>query len=327
MEVLLKTIELYVFDILGISIKITEYPSYSQLPFFLQNRFTFFQSEISGLQCLLVMPKVDTEETPANLRKQIDKLQEYWEGKIIYVPKSLSSFNRKRLIEKKIPFIVPRNQIYLPFLGFHLPEYFLKRQKESKCIKPSTQKLIVYYLLNKINQKNIPTSLANELGYSIMTLTRAFDELELCGIGSTLHKGRQRIFQFPEDKRMLWDKAQNFMSNPVKQRVYFDNFDINFLKVKSGLTALSHFTTLSAPKQEIYAVSSATWKSIKQRLHHTQLLAETLGIYELEIWHYDPVLLAKKGIADPFSIYISLRHIEDERVEAALTEMMEQIEW
>jgi hypothetical protein len=47
----------------------------------------------------------------------------------------------------------------------------------------------------------------------------------------------------------------------------------------------------------------------------------------LEIWSYSPVLFAKNGVADRFSIYLSLQGTEDERVESALEEMMEQIRW
>ena len=48
---------------------------------------------------------------------------------------------------------------------------------------------------------------------------------------------------------------------------------------------------------------------------------------ELELWHYDPLILSEKGVADPFSVYLSLQEKVDERVASALEEMMEQLKW
>ena len=39
----------------------------------------------------------------------------------------MASYERKRLIEQKVPSIVPGNQLYLPDLGLDLREYFRRR--------------------------------------------------------------------------------------------------------------------------------------------------------------------------------------------------------
>ena len=59
----------------------------------------------------------------------------------------------------------------------------------------------------------------------------------------------------------------------------------------------------------------------------TELPDREGAAFELEIWHYDPDLFAKKGCVDPYSLYLSLKETEDERVEAALEELMEKIKW
>ena len=48
---------------------------------------------------------------------------------------------------------------------------------------------------------------------------------------------------------------------------------------------------------------------------------------ELEIWYYDPGFFAKNDFVDPFSLYLSLKTIKDERVESALEKTMEEIKW
>ena len=46
---------------------------------------------------------------------------------MVYVTGALASYERKRLIEQKVPFMVPGNQLYLPDLGIDLREYFRQR--------------------------------------------------------------------------------------------------------------------------------------------------------------------------------------------------------
>jgi hypothetical protein len=47
----------------------------------------------------------------------------------------------------------------------------------------------------------------------------------------------------------------------------------------------------------------------------------------VEVWSYDPKRFAKEGFVDTFSLYLNLRNDQDERIEAALEEMMEKVEW
>ena len=47
----------------------------------------------------------------------------------------------------------------------------------------------------------------------------------------------------------------------------------------------------------------------------------------LEVWSYSPKLFGKQGVVDRFSLFLSMREDNDERVQSALKDMMEQIEW
>jgi len=46
------------------------------------------------------------------------------------------------------------------------------------------------------------------------------------------------------------------------------------------------------------------------------------GTLEIEVWSYAPILFAKDKLVDRLSLYLSLKESKDERVEAALEEMM-----
>jgi hypothetical protein len=48
---------------------------------------------------------------------------------------------------------------------------------------------------------------------------------------------------------------------------------------------------------------------------------------ELEVWSYSPKLLADKGVFDRFSLFLSTKEDNDERVQSALESMMAKVEW
>ena len=56
----------------------------------------------------------------ASIRAQIDKIREVTGLPVLYATEALASFERERLIEQKVPFVVPGNQLYLPHLGVDL---------------------------------------------------------------------------------------------------------------------------------------------------------------------------------------------------------------
>ena len=47
----------------------------------------------------------------------------------------------------------------------------------------------------------------------------------------------------------------------------------------------------------------------------------------VEVWSYDPLILAEDDFVDRLSLFLSLRETPDERIEAALAEMMETLAW
>lgn len=47
----------------------------------------------------------------------------------------------------------------------------------------------------------------------------------------------------------------------------------------------------------------------------------------IEIWKYSPELLSDTDLADPLSLYLSMKDIEDERIENSLEELLDKVEW
>ncbi|MCX6089865.1 MAG: MarR family transcriptional regulator, partial [Candidatus Atribacteria bacterium] len=240
---------------------------------------------------------------------------------------AVTSYNRKRLIEQKVPFIVPGNQMYLPMLGIDLREH-LKRLREKKPVfSPSTQALILHVLWRKETDRVTPAEIAHRLGYSPMTMTRAFDELETAGIGEHSVQGKERHLHFAETGKPLWEKVLPYLNTPVRKRLYVASSIQTGNGHLAGQSALARYTMLAEPKIPILAFSTDEWKARMQQDKILELTLPEPGAFEIELWKYAPAQFANEGRVDRLSLYLSLRGSTDERIQLALDALLEGMEW
>ena len=277
---------------------------------------------------LLVATKDKVEQTPVTIQKHMLQVRKKWEGEVIYVQQKVTAYNRKRLIQHKIPFVVPLNQMYLPFLGIDLREHFKNIRESEASFSPSTQVVVLYFLSENGQLRLTPKTLANELGYSIMTMTRAFDELDGAGLGTIAMEGRERVLRFNLDKKQVWETALERLRSPVKRKLWVKTHTNTPLGMKAGLSALAHYSNLAEPANPVLALEGKQWKKVNTTDGGVMNLdiAEP-NASELEVWSYSPKLFANKGVVDCFSLFLSMREDNDERVQSALEGMMEQVEW
>lgn len=326
MENIISQFGKYLGNVLGLTVKPEKWAGEKGLPFFLQDSYLFYELTLLNTPCLMMIAKNDAGQTPATISKHVKQVRHKWEGEVIYVKQTLSSYNRTRLIEHKISFVVPGNQMYLPLLGIDLREHFRKARSARRKFSPSTQAVILNTLLGE-ERVFTPSCLARKLGYTVMTLTRALDELESAGIGEVFMDGRERKLHFSESNKDLWEKARVLMRSPVKKRHYLRYSGEEWPGVSSGLTALAHYSLLSPPDNPVYALGMAEWKTLKQRNEILEMPMPEPNSFEVEIWNYSPHLFATDNIIDRFSLYLSLQDLKDERVHMALDEMMDGIQW
>ena len=160
-----------------------------------------------------------------------------------------------------------------------------------------------------------------------MTMTRALDDLKGAGLGRIAMEGRERTLRFDRDRKALWVNALKTLRSPVKKRLWIKHSLKKPLGVKAGLSALSYYSALAEPANPVFALEGKKWKEINGNKNVIVLQIAEPGACELEIWSYPPELFAKDGVVDRFSLYLSMQVDDDERVESALEEMMEQVVW
>ncbi|MCK4548755.1 MAG: hypothetical protein KAU49_01250 [Candidatus Krumholzibacteria bacterium] len=318
----------YLHETLGIDIHPAGWDEDMLLPVFLRDLYTFSKVRLMATLCLLMLDNEEQEQSPATVRKHMDLIKTRWDGDVVYVRARVTAYNRKRLIERKLPFIVPGNQMYLPMLGIDLREHFKKLRTETHRFNPSTQALVIHVLLRGTAKRiYTPAEMAGLLGYSAMTMTRAFDELESSNVGEIFLEGRERYLRFSDPEKEIWAEARTLLRSPVKKRIYINPENVKLAGPRAGLTALADYTMLAEPSIPAIALRREDWKSLRQRHQVEEFPSREPGALELEIWSYAPSLFAEGGVVDRLSLYLSLKENKDERVEAALEEMMEGLNW
>jgi hypothetical protein len=324
------TVQRYLQDTLGITPKLRLWTGGGKLPYFLQDAFKLFEMELLDHPILLAIDRQANKPALAGLRSQLDKLGAVARQPVVYVTGALASYERKRLIEQKVPFIVPGNQLYLPELGIDLREYFRQRpQAPDTVLSPATQAMLITALLRKPWQADWrPAEVVAELGYTPMTLSRAVKELTAAGIATLHNEGKARWLKMGRPPAETWEHAKPLLRSPVRRSVWAHPFP----KLKpphvrlAGLSALAHYSMLTEPQWPIYALSPAQWKAAIQA--GMDILPEQQpGACEWQQWHYNPALVPDTATVDPLSLTLSLQDDADDRVQLALGDLKEHFPW
>lgn len=318
----------YLKDTLGISVSPEKWDGCQSLPVFMQSLYDCYIVRILSEKCLLLVSRNEDDATPAAVQKHYHLVRKKWTGPVIVVRRSIRSDERYRLmVEYKLPFVVPGNQLYLPDIGLDIREHFRRIRKEWQQFSPSTQLLVLHVLQTHSYAPLVSTELLNVLPYTPMTIKRAFDEIVQAQIGTLRMRGRERELRFETSGHELWEAALPYLRSPV-QRLLSAVFSSDAMPtLEAGLTALSRYSMISASMPSTLAASFEAWKAAKASACVREVDHADENAHHLEIWRYNPFLLSTGSAVDRLSLFLSLRDINDERVEAALDEMMESVQW
>ena len=320
----------YLHETLGLDPKTSHWVSNKKPPYYLQDTFEFRELMLLDQRILLAIDRRTKSPPASGIREQMDTLQKIAGIPVAYVTRTLASYERKRLIQQKVPFIVPGNQLYLPWIGIDLREYFRQRSKApDAAFNPSTQALLITALLRTPwDPIWHPFPAAIKLGYTAMTVSRALRELTEAGIGEIRRERRTQSLYLGDQPGGIWDRAKPLLRSPVKRTEWATPAPV--LKPSqapaAGMSALAQQTMVADPKWPVRAVSTRQWLSAT-RAGLARLPEPIAGAYQWQIWTYDPKLGAARKIVDPLSLALSLQGENDERIQSGLEELREQHPW
>lgn len=311
-----------------------EWPESAQLPLYLQGGYSYGKAELQGQTCLLMLDRGDEQtDKAAALKKHLKTIGQYFHGPVIYVVKNTTSYNRKRLIEQRIAFIVPGKQLYLPFAATDLRDHPTATNRvpvdEPRQLGAVAQQIVLLQLYQRWNEDILAQQLAQQLAVSNMTVSRAYNELLACGLAKTLVNGRHKQLRFIKQGQQLWEQALPLLRSPIKKRLWIDRKDYeakqDHLGMEAGETALSALGMTMAAKHKAIAVNAKDWPALKKRLHIEELAYGFGENVAVELWRYDPALLGEHGVVDRLSLSLSLDEKQDERLAIAKEELLEEV--
>jgi hypothetical protein len=319
-------IQKYLQESIGLSVDMKEIPTeqLKKLPLYLGHAYHYSLLELEGQWVVLAESDDTISKTAGQLKKQSIALRQYLGMPVVFVIHSQSPQLKRKMIQEKVNFIVPDNQIYLPELLISLKESIQKPQSFPELITPSAQLLLLYHLQVEHLEGFTFKEIARKLDYTPKTITKIAAELKakkLCKIEGT----KEKRFAFEVGRKQLWRMINPRMQSPISKS-YYANKKSESDFFLSGDSALSHYTFLSDTGKTDYAVYKAEFEALKEK-GYWEYLDETEGDVRIEVWKYNPRLLSNNGFIDPLSLYLCYRSDDNERVEAEIKDLIDKKIW
>lgn len=322
-----NSIKKYLGETLGIQPSFSGWKDSTEIPYTIRSEYDFSEIRLLGQDLIAISAKGETQFSASKLAKHLAWMDTHCSRTGVFIATGLEAYNRKRLIEQKVPFIISGNQLYLPDLGIDLREHLRKVREEKPKLSPSTQVVLLAHLLGKFTDMAwTATHLAEKLKLSKMTMSRAMEEMESHELIEVGTEGREKRMHFIGGRQELWEKAQSVLRSPVQKRVFVENVDWS-PGITAGLSALSAQTMITTPAPEVRALSGQAWKNLNgaMKLKIVRKASADLARVEFEVWKYDPNTLSENDQVDPLSLYLSLTDTKDERVEGELGKLLKGI--
>jgi len=300
-----------------------------RLPVYLGRGWQLWMTRLFEREVVLAMPRGSTTTSLARLVKDRLALASSLACEVIPVIPGIRSYERRELIQKRIPFIVPGRQLFLPmFLADFRETFSVPVQAKVGAMSWIAQLIVLRHLLNGDVAESHLMQVAETLGYTAMAVTHGVRELVSLELCTTVPQGRAKTIQFHHDSDALWERALRHMRSPAGRRypvaaaqgLLTDSLD-------AGLTALSAKTSLAYNGPPVVALANRELKQLLSNSHLETRAHEEDAEFVLEGWAYRPQLLSNGSSVDELSLYLSLKDDPDERIQMALSELMEQRKW
>lgn len=312
--------------------------SLGKLPMYIHETYNLYQIELYHRDIILAELKNEKEFSIRQTEKQVRQIKNILNQKVVLVLENVPAYNRKRLIEKGINFIVPGKQLFLPELLMDLRETYTHpgaKQKNEKLL-PSAQFLLIYHIIHRYENWKLEDhpfkEIARKLAYTPMSITNAIDSLKNHELVEVQGE-KEKFIRFRHNRHELWKIAieKDLLVNPVIKTVFVDEKPKELFLPQSNTSALPEYTDLNPSRQEYYAIEKTVFYGL-QKSNALVNPNDYEGKYALEVWKYNPLTLVDelpnyRKVVDPLSLYLSVKDSKDERIEMASDQILEKFTW
>ena len=299
------------------------------LPQYLKGTFDFSLVEIDGQEFLLLMPSVEVDLSTSQIVKFANQISRQTGKPTLIQFNSMDNIKRRTLISHRENFVVPDKQIYIPSLRMYLNEKgSIQHLAGKETLSPSTQLLLLYHLQKKSLERLPFKEIAETLNYSKKTISVMVAELQRLSVCEVEQVNEHsKMLRFNKQSRELWDSISSFMSSPVLKVWYIEkkHLPANLPLYASYDTALVHYTFMANASLPSFAIDKNEISEHQEELQ--AFLHPEEGDIRLEMWKYNPALLADKPFVDRLSLALCYNDTDDERVRKEITGMIDKTIW
>lgn len=302
---------------------------HTALPLFLRERYAIFMARLFGRECLLALESGETESTsPGEYGKHAENLSAKLGRPVVLVIPRLPSYARNRMVQMRIPFIVPGSQMFMPNSLIDLRENFPQPPARRRgAFSPAAQCTVLYHLLRGSLADRPLKEIAQQVQYSPIMMTKVKDELETAGICRVVRRDRALVLKFKASGRALWEQAKTKLATPVKKTRWVQWLKPTTPALLAGISALSLRTMIADDRLPTCALPLSAFQDLLERGEFTGCPDAEHATARIEVWSYDPRLLGDERMVDPLSLYLSLQASRDERVQQQLPQLIEEVKW
>ncbi len=287
--------------------------------------YKFYDGEFHGMPLLFAEPKGKVA-TPRCLSVTANNLTSLLQLPIVFLLPACPAYERQRLIDKDVYFVVSEKYVHLPML---LANERVRKTKQAKTLTPVAQYLLLYHLQIGSIEEMAARDIEGKIPYSYASITLGLTCLEDLGLCKKVAEASKRkVIHFDMKGMNLWEQAQPFLVNPVEERIYCDGLLSDDSFPECGINALAHYTRLNPDPERTIMMSVKQLRNFKS----SEALVrpnEFDGNIIIEAWKYPPVTATgvKAEWVDKLSLAISLREDEDPRVEGEVERLINETEW
>ena len=287
--------------------------------------YQFYDGEYRGIRLTFLQPK-NGNPSPKVCAITSGRISEIKGNPVVFILESSPSYERQRLIDKEVFFVMGDKFVNLPML---VANERMRKSRPAKRLTPAAQYTLLYHLQVESLEGMSARDISTKLPYSYESITlglTCLSDLELCQKVSD--GGKSKFIRFSLKGKELWDKAKDFLIDPVEKRVYCDSLVTEQEFAQCNINALSHYTWLNPDNSQMFMMSKKELQSLiaEKALHN---MNEYDGDVMIEAWKY-PIVSNKDDNnewVDKLSLAISLREDDDPRVEGEIERLINELEW
>lgn len=287
--------------------------------------YDFYDGEYRGVRLIFLKSK-NGNPSPRVCAITADRVSDIMGCPVVFILESSPSYERQRLIDKDVFFVMGEKFANLPML---VANERIRKSSPAKRLTPAAQYILLYHLQVESLEGLSARDMSNRLPYSYESITLGLTCLSDLGLCQKVAEGmKNKIIRFSAKGKELWKKAEGCLIDPVEKRVYCDSLITESRFSKCNINALSHYTWLTPDPSQMLMMSRKELQNliVQKALHN---MNQFDGNIMIEVWKYPVVSLlgSDNEWVDKLSLVISLREDDDPRVGGEKERLIDEIEW